>query len=396
MECGLAKLYCDKKIDFTKEPMFLGKGKNLQRYDVFSHKLFDDINKTMQGFFWKPEEIDLTKDSLDIQNILKALNISLPEDITELYILTLTLQKLIFLDSIMGRGPFLTLGQLTTIPELEGAILTWDFFESIHSRSYSWILQNCYPDPSIIFNEIYDIKEIKDIADFISGYYNKFYQSIITYQYQVLNNKTIDKNLLNNLKIDLLNLLMTVNCLEGIEFLSGFTCIWSLTEAKGIFPGTSKILQLIARDELQHLRLTQNINKLLRDDDSEGFKELWHKNTTEFYNIYLKAVTLEEKFIKKLYSKGSIIGMNEEIAKEYLYYVANQRLKVVGLKPMFKNVKENPIASWSDKYYNFSNTQGALQEIESTDYKIGGIIFDNKYNSLKELQKQILNNIKEK
>jgi len=365
MKCNISKLYCDKKIDFTKEPMFFGQGKNLQRYDVFSHKQFDDINKTMQGFFWKPEEIDLNKDSLDISGM----------EVHETFILTFTLQKLIFLDSIMGRGPFLTFGQITSIPELEGAILTWDFFESIHSRSYSWILQNCYNDPSLVFDEIYDLKEIKNIAEFISRHYNNFYTDVIEYQY-LANLGKLTPEFKNKTKKSLLMLLMAVNCLEGIEFLSGFSCIWGLTESKNLVPGCTKILQLIARDELQHLRLTQNINRILRDDVNEGFTELWKSSTTEFYNIYLEAVELEERFIDTLYSKGSIIGMNADVAKEYLYYVANKRLKTIGLKPMFNSPEKNPIP-WIDKYYDFGSTTGALQEIEATDYRVGGIFFDD-------------------
>ena len=357
-------LYTDQKIDFTKEPMFFGQGKNLQRYDVFKHEIFDKINDKMQGFFWRPPEIDLTKDSMDIEGMEEH------ED----FIQRRPLQKLIFLDSIMGRSVFLTLGQVCTIPELEGAILTWDFFESIHSRSYSWILQNCYPDPSVIFDEIDNVKEIKDIADFISGYYNAFYNDIIEFQYNEKHN-TLTQEIKNKVKMSMLELLMAVNCLEGIEFLSGFSCIWSLTESKNLVPGTTKILQLIARDELQHLRLTQHICKILRDDKSEGFQELWNSSTTEFYNIYLKAVELEEAFIDMLYSKGSLIGMNADIAKSYLKYVTNNRLKALGLKPMYSEYMKNPIP-WIDKYYSFSSTTGALQEVESTDYKAGGILFD--------------------
>jgi len=357
-------LYNDKKIDFTKEPMFFGKGKNLQRYDVFSHEIFDKCATKMQSFFWRPEEIDLTKDSMDIKGM----------ETHESRILTRSIQKLTFLDSIMGRGPFLTLGQVCTIPELESAILTWDFFESIHSRSYSWILQNCYADPSVIFDEINDIKEIKNIANFISGYYNKFYDDIIEFQYHEKHN-TLTSEIKNKVKISMLLLLMAVNCLEGIEFLSGFSCVWSLTESKNLVPGNTKILQLIARDELQHLRLTQHICKILRDDKSEGFQELWNSSTTEFYNIYLKAVELEEAFIDMLFSKGSLIGMNAEIAKGYLKYVTNNRLKALGLKPMYPENMRNNIP-WIDKYYNLSSTTAALQEIESTDYKAGGILFD--------------------
>lgn len=362
-QCNLAQVYCENKIDFTKEPLFLGKGKNLQRYDVFAREVFDNINDKMISLFWRPQEIDLTKDSLDVENAVEH----------ELFILTTVLQKLTFLDSTMGRTPAATLGQIASIPELEGALLTWTWFESLHSRSYSWILQNCYPNPSTVFDEIHDIKVIKNIATFISRNYNELYKQVILFQAAVLNNEQgFNKTPMMRA---LLRFVMTVNCLEGIEFLSGFSGVWSLTHSKGIFPGVTKILQFIARDELQHLRLTQNINNILKTDEEEGFSELWHSMTTEFYNIYLEAVKLEEAFIDYIYSKGTIIGMNPDIAKDYLHYVTNQRMITVGLKPLFTDIKKNPI-SWIDKYYDLKGTVGALQELENSDYKLGSIFFN--------------------
>jgi len=362
---GVSTLYTKGYIDFSKEPMFFGKGKNLQRFDVFKYEIFDKINEKMQSFFWRPQEIDLTKDSSEIKEV---------ED-HELFIETKTIQKIEFLDSIMGRGPMLTFGQIVSIPELENAILTWDFFEgAIHSKSYSWILQNCYPDPTKIFDEVHDIKELQDIADFISGYYNDFYNDIIEYQHLEKSNKLTPEFMIQ-IKTSMLKLLMTVNCLEGIEFLSSFSAIWSVTESKGILAGISKILQFIARDELQHLRLTQNLNRILRDVKSEGFSELWESLKSEFYDIYWKACELEFKWTKLLYSKGSIIGMNEDIANEYIKYVTNKRLTAIGLKEIFPEVTKNPIP-WIDRWYNFGGTSAALQEIESPDYKVAAIDFD--------------------
>jgi ribonucleoside-diphosphate reductase beta chain len=295
----------------------------------------------------------------------------------ELHIMTRTIQKIEFLDSIMGRGPMLTFGQIVSIPELENAILTWDFFEgAIHSKSYSWILQNCYSDPSAIFDEVHDIKELQNIANFISGYYNDFYTDVIEYQYLMSREQTPSSEFMLKLKTSLLTLLMTVNCLEGIEFLSSFSAMWALTEAKGLVSGNSKILQFIARDELQHLRLTQNMNRILRDEKSEGFSELWKEMSTKFYDIYLKTCELEFEWIDMLYSKGSIIGMNAEISKDYVKYSCNNRLKAIGLKPMYSEITKNPLP-WIDRWYNFGSTSGALQEIEATDYKLGGIKFDN-------------------
>ena len=362
---GIATLYSKGYIDMTKEPMFFGSGKNLQRFDIFKYEVFNSISDKMTSFFWRPEEVDLQKDANDMEVMEEH----------EEFILTKTIQKIEFLDSIMSRGPMLTFGQIVSIPELERAILTWDYFESIHAFSYSYILQNIYAEPSKIFDEVHDIKELQNIADFISGYYNDFYKDVIEYQHINLNNKKVSDEFMLKIKKSFLRLLMTVNCLEGIEFLSSFSAVWSLTEAKGIVPGNTKILQFIARDELQHLRLTQNINKILKEEKSEGFSELWNEMQTEFYDIYWKATELEFKWIDMLYSKGSIIGMNADIAKEYIKYTTNNRLKAVTLKPIFPEVKQNPIP-WIDKYYNFGSTSAALQEIESNDYKLGAIKFD--------------------
>ena len=115
-----ASLYNNEYIDFTKEPMFLGKGRNTQRFDVLKYEYFDKLNDEMQGFDWKHDEISLVKDIKDFRGPMKK---------AEKFVTTRTFQKLIFLDSLQGRGPFLTLGQITTLPELENAILTWTYFE---------------------------------------------------------------------------------------------------------------------------------------------------------------------------------------------------------------------------------------------------------------------------
>lgn len=115
-----ASLYNDAHIDFTKEPMFFGAGRNTQRFDVLKYKNFDKLNDDMQGFDWKHDEVSLIKDIKDFRYAFKN---------PEKFVLTRVLQKLIFLDSLQGRGPFLILGQIATLPELENAILTWTYFE---------------------------------------------------------------------------------------------------------------------------------------------------------------------------------------------------------------------------------------------------------------------------
>jgi len=51
------------------------------------------------------------------------------------------------LDSVQGRGPCLAFLPFVSNPELEGCIVTWDFMETIHSRSYTYIIKNLYSNP---------------------------------------------------------------------------------------------------------------------------------------------------------------------------------------------------------------------------------------------------------
>lgn len=113
-------LYDNYKIDFTKEKLFFGEGKNTQRFDVLKYSWLDQSNDKQQGLDWKHDEVSMTQDNIDFNTkMVKA----------EQFIYTRVLQKLIFLDSLQGRAPFLTFGQIATLPELENVILTWTYFE---------------------------------------------------------------------------------------------------------------------------------------------------------------------------------------------------------------------------------------------------------------------------
>jgi len=139
-----------EKIDFTKQPMFFGAAQNVQRYDVFKFPEFDKLNQTMLGYFWRPEEVSLQKDRSDFQNFR-------PE---QKHIFTSNLKYQTLLDSVQGRGPALAFLPYVSLPELEGCIITWDFFESIHSRAYTHIMKNVYANPTEILDTILDDKEI--------------------------------------------------------------------------------------------------------------------------------------------------------------------------------------------------------------------------------------------
>ena len=124
----------------------------------------DKLNQTMLGYFWRPEEVSLQKDRADFQSFR-------PE---QKHIFTANLKYQTLLDSVQGRGPVIAFLPYCSLPELESCIVTWDFFETIHSRSYTHIIKNVYPDPTEVFDTILNDQEILKRAKSVTENYDKF------------------------------------------------------------------------------------------------------------------------------------------------------------------------------------------------------------------------------
>ena len=132
------KTFNTKKVDWMKQPMFFGEEPNVQRFDQQKYPIFEKLNQQQLGFFWRPEEVSLQKDRNDYQ--------SLGEE--QKHIFTSNLKYQTLLDSVQGRGPCLAFLPYCSLPELESLLVAWDFSETIHSRSYTYIMKNVYSDPS--------------------------------------------------------------------------------------------------------------------------------------------------------------------------------------------------------------------------------------------------------
>lgn len=366
---GSGSLYNANYVNFKKEPMFLGNGKNTQRFDDPKYVFFDNSNDKMQGFDWKHDEIPLTKDKKDFRTRLNTI---------EQFIVTKNYQKLIFLDSIQGRGPLLIFGQLTTLPELENVILTWEYFEGAkHSRTYTEQLRAFYDNPDEIFDESFNIPELMDLATKIAKVYDEAYFNTINYIYKEQRGIKITKDEIHSLKKSLLMLMVEINILEGMRFYPGFASVWGLFESKQVLQGSSENLELICRDENEHLALTQFILKLMRKDKDEGFVSIWDECQEAIHNRYIEAYEEESNWIKFMFSKGSYVGMNDTILIQYLNYLTIRRMKAIGLHPNGEQlggqyIQKNPIP-WITKHINMDKKEKLPQEEKITNYVTGGV-----------------------
>ena len=362
-------------VDTKKQPMFFGAPLGIQRYDSYKYPIFEKLTQQQLGYFWRPEEISLQKDRADYATLR-------PE---QKHIYTANLKYQIMLDSVQGRGPGLAFIPYCSLPELEGAMTVWEMMEMIHSRSYTYIIKNIYPDPSELFDTILDDANIMIRAKSVTEAYDDFiraaqeYSSGNQWQHQ-LEGVDAAKETLYELKRKLYRAIVNVNILEGIRFYVSFACSFAFGELK-LMEGSAKIISLIARDESQHLVLTQNIINKWRDGDDPDILKIGKEEEQWTIEQFKKTVDEEKAWAQYLFKDGSIIGLNDKLLNSYVEYIANRRMRAIGLKPVFDTPMSNNPLPWTQHWLSSKGLQVAPQETEVESYVIGGIKQDVKANT---------------
>lgn len=342
------------KNDQLKEPMFLGQEVNVARYDQQKYPTLDKYTEKALSFFWRPEEIDVSKDRIDFNE--------LPENEKHIFISNLKYQVL--LDSVQGRSPSLAFLPIVSLPELENWVQTWAFQETVHSRSYTHIIRNVFNDPSEIFDDIVVNPEIKKRAEAVSVFYDILIALISEYHTKDSNVNT------KTLKHVIYFALVAVYALEAIRFYVSFACSFAFAE-RGLMEGNAKIIKLISRDEAIHMGATQFILNVLATREDEGFVDTVEECKELAQAIFLDTVEQEKEWAKYLFKDGSMIGLNEQILTQYIEYISNIRMDAIGLGKPF-DVKTNPIP-WINGWLNSDNVQVAPQETEISSYLVGQI-----------------------
>jgi ribonucleoside-diphosphate reductase beta chain len=365
-----------KTISHLESPMFFGEPVDIARYDSVKYPQFEKLTDKQLGFFWRPEEVDLSKDRKDFEDLNEH----------EQHIFTSNLKRQILLDSVQGRSPNLAFLPMASVPELEVMVETWAFFETIHSRSYTHIIRNVYPNPSIVFDEIKSIQPILDCAEDISKYYNDFieysrYFELLGVGVHTINDKTIEIDMYE-LKKKLFLCLLSVYILEGIRFYVSFACSWAFAELKKM-EGNAKVIKLIARDENTHLAASTSIIKhLLKEDDD--FAKIRNETEKVAIDMFKAAIEQEKEWAKYLFKDGSMIGLNEKLLSDYVEWIGSRRMRALNYQCPYSVSQSNPLP-WTEKWIGGGNVQVAPQETEITSYITGGVKQDVSSETLKGL-----------
>jgi len=355
------------QLDSTKQQMFFGPPLGVQRYDKFRYPVFDKLTQQQLGYFWRPEEVSLQKDRADYQTLNEA----------QKHIFTSNLKYQILLDSVQGRGPGMAFMPYCSLPELEAAMNIWQTMEMIHSRSYTHIIKNVYADPSEVFDKILEDDRILSRAQSVTKAYDDFIQAAQIYGTGNMwkegwNDSPTATWELNDIKRKLYRAVANVYILEGIRFYVSFACSFAFGELK-LLEGSAKIIGLIARDESQHMTITQNILKKWMEGDDPEMVQIAKEEEDNVYQMFHECVEEEKLWAEYLFKDGSIIGLNDKLLQKYVEWTANRRLRSIGLKSVFDTPITNNPLPWTEHWLSSKGMQVAPQETEVESYLIGSI-----------------------
>lgn len=326
-----------------KQRLYKGETTNLLNLANVKYPEFINFVDIAYQNNWHPAKVDMSKDRKQYENVLSTEEREAYDNI---------LSFLIFLDSIQTNN-LPNIADYITLPEIVYFLArqTWD--EALHSRSYGHILQNMMG---------------REEADKITYKWrdNPILKARIQHITNIYENSREDKTDENFVSVLVANYL-----LEGLYFYNGFQFFHNLA-SRGMMIASDTQIRYIQRDENVHCTAFEKIINISMEEDPE----IWTDEMKELvYEMFRTAVEWEIKFSFDILG-NKILGIREDSIRDYTYYLANRRLKKIGLDEIFPKVKSNPykhlekIAAVDDESSNRSNQF----EVTSITYKSPEII----------------------
>jgi ribonucleoside-diphosphate reductase beta chain len=330
----------EKNLDPKLGKLFLGPSLGLQRFDRLKYPKFFKLAETQEEFFWRANEISLLKDRSDYKFL----------STNDKFIFDNNLRWQTMTDSMLSRT-LDSLSRSITNPELEACVKVWSFFESnIHSRSYSHILKNVFPDETLFWDSILSNEEIVQRAKQTKSAFDKLFD---------------DGN--SSYRQDIFNTIVQLNVVEGLSFYVSFACSFFFG-VRGVMEGNAKIIKFIERDERLHVAITSELLKIFKNIPEEGFTSYYDEN--KIIEAYKIGVESEKSWAEYIFQNGNMLGLTKEQLQKFAEFKANERLKILGIDPIFDKTP-NPLGNWYEEFVNTKKTQVAPQESEIESYAIG-------------------------
>lgn len=319
--------------DYSNRKIFGGNSTNLIELTNLKYPWTSGLHRVMMNNFWIPEEIGLSSDKNQYNNLTPK-----EQDAFDRIICFL-----IFLDSLQTFN-LPNINEYVTAPEINGLLTMQAFQEYVHSTSYAYVLESVVPPEKTV--AIYDLwrtdahllKRNRYIAD----------------MYQEFADNQSDRGFV---KVCMANYI-----LEGIYFYSGFSFFYTLAD-RGIMTGTATEIKYINRDENTHLALFAGMFREMRKENPQIF-------TPEFdheLRMMMKGAVEQEIEWGHYVIGDSIEGLSKALISDYIKFLSNQRLNVLGLVPLYPEITNNPMP-WLNKFQQFNDVKTDFFEEKVINY----------------------------
>jgi ribonucleoside-diphosphate reductase beta chain len=265
------------------------------------------LYQVMVGNFWLPEKVaGLWEDAIQFKN-------GLTDDERRAY--KWILSFLIFLDSIQTVN-LPNFSEYITAPEVNLILSIQAYQEAIHSQSYATILETVV-DSNLRDSIYYFWREDAHLLE-----RNNF----IWWIYQDFINDPSDKNFFRGIIWNFL--------LESIYFYNWFAFFDTLADQAKMV-ATDRMINYIRRDELTHVTIFSNILKEIKKEFPSIYDEAM---INEMMGI---AVDQEIRWSKHILWKN-IVWMSHSNIEQYTKRLANNRLSMLWIAPLYPDVITNP------------------------------------------------------
>ena len=294
---GQSRAILDPGFNLTLRPM---------RYPVFYEMYRNAIKNT-----WTVEEIDFSDDLVDLDHKITP---------AERHLINRLVAFFATGDSIVANNLVLNLYQHINAPEARMYLSRQLFEEAQHVQFYLTLLDNYIPDHderAEAFAAIDNIPSIRQKGEFCFKWMNSI--------------ESLDElRTPEERKGFLLNLICFAACIEGLFFFAAFAYVYFL-RSKGLLNGLAAGTNWVFRDESAHMNFAFEVVETVRKEEPELFDE----DLMSSIRLMLEeAVDCEYAFAEDLLKEG-VAGLSLRDTRQYLEFVADQRLSMLGMEPIF-------------------------------------------------------------
>jgi len=290
--------------------MLLDPGMNLtlrpMAYPAFYEMYRNAIKNT-----WTVEEVDFSTDLVDLRSKMTDAERHLIHRLVAFFATG---------DSIVSNNLVLNLYKHINAPEARMYLSRQLFEEALHVQFYLTLLDTYVPDPAErakAFAAVDNIPSIRAKAQFCMKWIDSI-QNLHSLQTKAERRQF------------LLNLICFAGVIEGLFFFAAFAYVYFL-RSKGLLNGLAAGTNWVFRDESAHIAFAFEVIRTVRREDPTLFDAELRQQVTEMMS---EAVDCEEAFARDVLSQG-VAGMSLRDMRQYLEFVADQRLMALELPPLY-------------------------------------------------------------